>query len=94
MSSRESSTPDAIELRELLSLSRSEALERTGWDEETYERVIRDVEPMAAAVENREGQSGQEMSALVHLGTRFGVRLDQSKSGLIIPRRANHITRI
>ena len=105
--SRESPTPDMVDISTLLSISKAEAMERFGWDDKTYEKIMKEsqIEKAMAARENREGQKGVDIPMKIHLGyTESGeARLDEgfegieqimpvrNRSGLLVARRANPI---
>lgn len=82
-------TPDVVDIDTLLGISKSEAMDRFGWDEKTYDRVCKDADGVASARANRERQLGITIPAVVHLGTRNGVKLDKHvASGLVLPKRS------
>ena len=104
---RESATPDAVDISVLLKISKTEAMERFGWDDKTYEKIMKDsqIDKAMAARENREGQHGLGIPMKIHLGyTESGeARLDEgfegieqimpvrNRSGLLVARRASPI---
>lgn len=58
-------TPDAMDAERLVSMPRGEAKDRLRLTDAQYDRMMRDVEPVIGARNNRESQEGIAIPAVV-----------------------------
>lgn len=104
MSENQSPTPDAVDVKMFMSLPKSEAMDRFGLTEDKYDKAMKDMAEGVAAIENRRGQAGVVIPALVGLGGHLDEGFSKSglvaagafrsHSGLLVARRPTPIERI
>ncbi len=65
MARDDATTPDVVDAESIVSMPRGEAMESLGIDHATYERMMRDVEPVVALRANREAQRGERIPVVI-----------------------------